>query len=99
MDMEIVGKKDNSLLERTEVDFLVKHENESTPSRKQVREALGVVLNVGKSILIVDSFSSEFGRGTSKGTAKVYKDLERAKKVEDDHILLRNGLVEKKKKK
>ncbi len=99
MDIEIVGRKDNSLLERTDVDFLVKHENESTPSRKQVREALGVALNVGKSILVVDSFASEFGRGTSKGTAKVYKDLERAKKVEDDHIMIRNGLMEKPKKK
>ncbi|MCK5774216.1 MAG: 30S ribosomal protein S24e [Thermoplasmata archaeon] len=98
MDVEIVGRKDNLLLERSEVDFLVKHENESTPPRKQVREALGIALNVGKSILIVDSFTSEFGKGTSKGTARVYKDLEKAKKIEDDHILVRNGLMEKKKK-
>ncbi len=98
MDIEIVGRKDNLLLDRTDVDFLVKHENESTPPRKQVREALGVALNVGKSALVVDSFSTEFGRGTSKGTAKVYKDIERARKVEDDHILIRNGLMEKKKK-
>ncbi|MCU0799989.1 MAG: 30S ribosomal protein S24e [Candidatus Thermoplasmatota archaeon] len=99
MDIEVVEKHDNILLERTEVRLLVKHSKERTPSRKELAEALKDVLGMKKETLIIDTVDSEFGKNTSKVYVKLYKDLQRAKDTEDDHILIRNGLMEKKTKK
>jgi ribosomal protein S24E len=66
MEIDIVRKNDNLLLERTEVDFTVKHSKESTPSRKDLSEALREELMLKKEILVVDSFGSEFGRESQK---------------------------------
>lgn len=98
MEIDIVRKNDNTLLERTEVDFTVKHTKEKTPSRKDLSEALREALMLKKEILVVDSFGSEFGKGASKGKARIYKDLEQAKKVEDDYLLKRNNLAQEEKK-
>lgn len=99
MEIDVIKKHDNKLLERVEVDFVVKHPKESTPQRKAISETLREILALKKEILIVGSFSSEFGKGESKGNAKVYKTLEKAKAVEEDYMLKRNGLKTEEEKK
>jgi small subunit ribosomal protein S24e len=99
MEIEVLEKHDNVLLERTEIRLLVKHTKEKTPSRKELSEALKDVLGMKKETLIIDSVDSEFGMDRSKVYVKLYRDLQRAKDVEEDHTLIRNGLMEKKKKK
>jgi len=99
MEIEIVRKHDNVLLERVEIDFRIKHAGENTPSRDAVRDSLKEILNLGKETLVVDSFEGSFGKGETQGSAKVYKTLEKAKYVEEKHMLLRNKLIEKEKKK
>jgi small subunit ribosomal protein S24e len=96
MEVEIIRKHDNALLERTEVDFKVKHPGETTPTRDAVREALREALKVSKETLVIDHMRGEFGKGETKGVAKVYKSLERAKYVEDEHVMVKNKLAEKK---
>jgi small subunit ribosomal protein S24e len=93
MELEIVGKRENPLLKRTEVQFRVTHPHEQTPKRGDLRQELANVLHVTRDIVIVDSFQSEFGRSASRGYAKVYKSKEDALKVERKHILVRNGLI------
>ena len=99
MEIEILKKHDNMLLERVEIDFKIKHAGENTPSRDAVRDSLKEILNIGKDTLVVDTFEGSFGKGETKGFAKVYKSLEKAKYIEEKHILLRNKLIEKEKKK
>jgi len=96
MEIEILEKKDNLLLDRTEYRFLIDHPNEATPKRKDLKDLLKVALDVKKGVLVIDNVTSEFGKGSSRGFAKVYKTEEAAKKVESDHILIRNNLMEKK---
>ena len=95
MDIEIVAKKENELLERTEVTFKAVHEKEGTPERDAVREKLSAVLKAPKDRIVVDSMTSEFGRMDTLGYAKVYKSKDAAMKYEREHILVRNRLKEK----
>ena len=92
MKVEIEGKKDNLLLERLEVNFRVDHEGGATPTREEVRDQLAKALKVEKSTIIVDEIRTEFGKQISSGYAKVYRSVESAKKLERDHLLVRNAL-------
>lgn len=96
MEIEIVEKKENELLERLEVTFKASHADEGTPQREVVRDKLSAMLKAPKESVIVDSMSSEFGRMETIGYAKVYKSKEAALKYEREHILVRNKLKEKK---
>ena len=93
MELEIVGKRENVLLKRTEVRFRVAHPREQTPKRGDLRQELAKALNATRDIVVVDFLRSEFGRSASRGYAKVYKSKEDALRVERKHILVRNGLV------
>lgn len=99
MEIDIVEKHDNLLLERTEFRLLAKHPKTGTPKRKELRDALSEALEVKKGVLVIDSIESEFGREETRIFAKLYKDIDKARAVENDHILKRNGLYQEKKKK
>jgi small subunit ribosomal protein S24e len=94
MDIEIVEKKDNALLGRTEVKFRVLHAGAQTPKREEVREKLAAIVNAKKTLVVVDSMDSTFGHGETFGYAKVYPNPESAGKVEPEHLLKRNKLEE-----
>ena len=98
MEVEIVTRRDNLLLKRTEVRFRVSHPAEPSPQRAALRDQLAKALHATRDIVIVDFARSEFGRATSRGYAKVYKSKEDALHVERRHILVRNGLLEAEKK-
>jgi small subunit ribosomal protein S24e len=95
MEIEIVDKKENQLLDRIEVKFKAAHDKEGTPQREVVREKLASMLKATKERVIVDSMGSEFGRMETFGYAKVYKTKEAAMKFERKHVLVRNKLREK----
>lgn len=95
MEVEIVSKEENKLLERTEVKFKATHVNEGTPQREEIRDKLASLMKVQKERVIVDSMQSEFGRMETYGYAKVYESKNAAMKYEREHILVRNKLKEK----
>src|SRR3972149_2526574 len=91
MELEIVGKKENPFLKRTEVSFRVTHPREQTPGRAALRQELAKVLHATRDIVVVDFSRSEFGRPVSRGDAKGYKSKEDALKGEGKPIRVRNG--------
>ena len=99
MEIEIDSKKNNALLNRTEVHFTVHHGEKGTPDRELVRTELAGKLNVKKEDVIVNYIHSGFGSQESTGYAKIYTTIENAKGLEKRHILERNKLVEKREKK
>mgnify|MGYP003301118203 CR=1 FL=1 len=99
MDIEISEKKQNPLLGRWEVRFVVQHPNEKTPTRDSIREKLASQLNGKKGNVVVDSMNSVFGKGMTKGYARVYDAPEMLAKNEPHYILKRNKLEELKPKK
>lgn len=99
MEIEIDSKKNNPLINRTEVRFTIFHKGESTPNREIVRSELAEKLNVKKEDVVVDNIHTSFGVQQIKGYAKIYNTVENAKGWERRHILERNKLIEKKSKK
>lgn len=98
MEIEIRNKRDNPLLDRTDVHFVATHEGEKTPTRDQVKSALTKTLGSKADVTVIDRIDSDFGRGSSVGYAKVYSSVEKARYHEREYIQKRNGLfVEPKK--
>ena len=67
MEIEIESKRNNPLLNRTEVNFIVKHEGEGTPNREIIRDQLADKLNSKKENIIVNIIESSFGNNESTG--------------------------------
>jgi len=95
MEIEIIAKKENELLDRTEVKFKAVHPKEGTPQREAVREKIAAILKATKDRVIVDAMDSEFGKTETVGYAKVYKNKDSAMKYEREATLVRNKLKEK----
>jgi small subunit ribosomal protein S24e len=98
MKIEIQLKTNNPLFKRTEVHFIIHHDGESVPKRDFIKSELAGILNAKKENIMINYMKSSFGTATTKGYAKVYTSLKDAKAYEKDHILVRNGAVEKVKK-
>jgi len=98
MEIEIDSKKNNPLLNRTEIYFTIKHLGEKTPNREIIRAELADKLNVKKDDVIVDSVHTTFGIQKITGYAKVYSSPDKLKGLEREHILVRNKLMQAKKK-
>jgi small subunit ribosomal protein S24e len=91
MDIKILKDKKNPLLNRRELDFLVKYEG-STPSRSDIRNKLAAMLNAPLELLIIQRIKTEYGMQEGKGYAKLYEDADRMKQVELEYVLKRNPI-------
>ena len=86
-------KRENALLDRTEVFFTISHPAAGTPTRSDIRKAVAGTVDAKDRIVILDWARSDFGRTTTRGYAKVYKSKEHAMSIETFPILVRNGLA------
>ena len=93
MELELTEKKEMPLLARTDITFRIKHPNERTPKRSDVREELASQMNVKKGSIVIDNMKAVFGKSETNGLAKIYKSEKDAKTIERDHILVRNKIV------
>ena len=94
MEVQVLEKRENALLHRTEVQFKAIHRAEPTPSRDSLRTELAKQLQASKDRVLVDRAASSFGRYETLGYAKVYRSKEEALAVERPYILVRNRLKE-----
>ena len=90
MELEIVSKKDNPLLDRTELEVLAHHTGKPTPTRAEVREHVAAAMKAKKDVVLVDHMESTFGKGLTRGYVKVYKTKEAAMAIEREPIKRRN---------
>jgi small subunit ribosomal protein S24e len=91
MDIRILNDKNNLLLNRRELDFIVRYEG-STPSRNDVRNKLAAILNAPLELLVIQRIKTEYGMQEAKGYAKLYEDAARMKEVELEYVLKRNAI-------
>ena len=99
MEIEIYSKKNNPLLNRTEVHFTIQHEGEKTPNREIIRSELAEKLNAKKENIIINDIQSSSGIQKSIGYANIYSSVKKAEEMERKHILKRNKISGKKEKK
>jgi len=96
LKVNIESKKENQLQERVEVVFTAEHAGEATPARDAVRTSIASAMGVPKERVIVHKMDTEYGKGISRGYAKVYDTNDAVAKAERHHLLVRNALAEKK---
>jgi small subunit ribosomal protein S24e len=91
MEIDIIEEDENPMLHRTDVRFEVTHDD-ATPSRLSVRDSLAAKLNKDSAEVVVHELDTKFGMRKTVGYAKVYDNPERARDVEQDHMLERNKI-------
>ena len=92
MEVQIVSTKENPLLKRREVKFMIEHGPKSkTPGRLEVKKALAAELKIGEELVFVKEMRTKTGTGTAVGSANAYETAEQAKRVEPEYIVKRNS--------
>ena len=74
MKVNIVDKKENQLLKRTEYIIELDYEGKSTPSRKELQSFLATELKASQELIEVSKIFSEIGLTKGKAWVKVWKE-------------------------
>ncbi len=92
--MEIIDRKENSLLKRIEIKFQLRHDKEATPSRSNLRSKVAS-LEPGSMAanVIVKNVNTRFGQPMTTGLAFIYESSA-AMQIEPQYILDRHGVEE-----
>jgi small subunit ribosomal protein S24e len=88
--VKIIKKNRNELLKRNEITFSVDHTGSGSTSRIETREKLANILDSNKECVFIKKFETKTGSMIMIGEANVYDLVEEAKKIEPEHIILRN---------
>ena len=92
MEIEIISKKHNSLLNRKEVQFRAKHSDiGSTPPKQQVRKALANTLKEKADFIFIKKLETKTGTHLAVGLANVYSSLDEARLIEPKYIIERTN--------
>jgi len=99
MEVKITEEKQNILLRRREIQFLVEHsQTKGTPSRLEIRNKLAETLKTKPELVYVKRVETKTGTMKATGEANAYESVEQAKLVEPEYIVTRNMPQEKKEK-
>lgn len=93
--IEIEKERDNPLLKRKELWCVISFDNESTPTRDQIKDLVAKNYNGDRELIIVDSTMQETGKHVARSYVKIYQDRDSALLYEPDYELFRNGLKSK----
>ncbi|RBQ24622.1 30S ribosomal protein S24e [Candidatus Methanobinarius endosymbioticus] len=94
MDIDILSKKKNKTLDRTEVKFDCIYSGEATPKILDVKSKLVALLNTQKELIVVDSIQPQYGQAKAAGYAKVYGSKDSLEDIETEHIVAKNKEAE-----
>lgn len=90
MEIDILEKKENNALDRTEIRFNCIYEGEATPKLLNVKSKLVALLDTKKELIVVDSIQPHFGEAKAAGYAKIYGSQDSLKDVETKHVIDKN---------
>ncbi|KAI5185977.1 small subunit ribosomal protein S24e [Nematocida homosporus] len=85
--VKILEKRQNLLLDRTELVLSVYHPQGSTPTKKAVAKQISEQLNVAVDNIIVRDCSTRFGTHITSATAKVYTKKASLERIEHKFVL------------
>jgi len=92
MEIKIISKKNNPLLNRKEVQFRAKHSDAgSTPPKQQVRRALANTLKEKADFIFIIKLETKTGTHSAIGLANIYSSLDQARFIEPKYIIERNN--------
>ncbi len=89
MEVEIVSRRENPLLQREEIVVRVRFQG-GTPSRKEVREAIAKELGKPIGNLFIRKIRTEYGKEEALVHVMAYSSRAFALMIEPEHIVRRN---------
>ena len=98
MELEITENNDNPLLNRQEVQIIIKHESDATPNRNQVIKNLSEKLKAKKELIIIDHLKNKYGKTETQGYAKIYTNKDSLNLIETKPSIARHTEGDKPKK-
>jgi len=90
MDITILEKTENPLLNRTEIKFECNYQAEGTPKILDVKHKLIALEDSSKDLLVVDSMKPSYGEAKAVGLAKIYDSVEKLNEIETDAVKAKN---------
>ena len=90
MELEITENNDNPLLNRQEVQIVIKHESDATPKRNQVIKSLSEKLKAKKDLIIIDHLKNKYGKTETQGYAKIYTNKDSLNLIETKPSIARH---------
>jgi len=90
MELEITENNDNPLLNRQEVQIVIKHESDATPKRNQVIKSLSEKLKAKKELIIIDHLKNQYGKTETQGYAKIYTNKDSLNLIETKPSIARH---------
>lgn len=90
MEIKIIEKKENPLLNRTEIKFECEYPTEGTPKILDVKHKLVALEDSSNDLLVVDSMKPSYGVPTAVGLAKVYDSVDKLNEIETKAVLAKN---------
>jgi small subunit ribosomal protein S24e len=94
MEIKIQSEKHNPLIGRKEVDILLIHLGEVTPTREAVRSKVAAQLNLDLERVVIQSIHGHFGEPMSRAIVHCYDKAEDALVFEPKYRLKRNQIIE-----
>jgi small subunit ribosomal protein S24e len=93
MEIEIINKKENKALDRTEIKFNCIYKGKASPRILDVKNKLVTLLNTQKNLIVVDSLQPHYGETKAAGYAKVYGSKNSLDDIETEHVITKNKHV------
>ncbi|MHA2243448.1 MAG: 30S ribosomal protein S24e [Candidatus Hodarchaeales archaeon] len=93
METTIIEEKYNLLIGRKEVDVLLTHLGEITPTREAVRSKIAALVNMDLDHVVIQSIHGHFGEPRSRVTVHCYDNAEDVKVFEPKYRLKRNKII------
>ncbi len=97
MEIEIISKKDNKMLDRKEINAIVNFDA-ATPSRREIREAVSTKLGLNPELTVLNSVVNEFGAKRIRVLAHAYADMKKLMDTEPEYLRKRDGIAAAEKK-
>ncbi len=90
MEIKILSKKENPLLNRTEIEFECDYPSEGTPNLLDVKHKIVALEDSSNDLLVVDNMKPSYGATKAVGLAKVYDSVEKLQEIEAKSVLAKN---------
>ncbi|UCE13617.1 MAG: 30S ribosomal protein S24e [Candidatus Heimdallarchaeota archaeon] len=94
METTIIEEKYNPLIGRKEVNVLLTHLGEVTPTREAVRSRIAALLNMEVDCVVIQSIHGHFGEPKSRVTVHCYDNSNDVHVYEPKYRLKRNKIIE-----
>lgn len=92
MELTIENERENALIGRKELEVKVTHDS-GTPKLSEVRDKISALKSFKMDSFVIRSIVTGYGKQNSIAKIFVYDNPETLMKVEQKHILKRNGLI------